>query len=241
MPRRPDPPADAADTSLAPGAAPLDEVTSALIRLATAIAQGEEKQLRRVIAECREVEVPASWVDELLLQSVLMVGYPRALMAATAWRDGGPSAPKSDPDAAYRRADEWTRRGEETCRMVYGANYERLRENVRRLHPALDAWMLTEGYGRTLSRPGLDLRRRELCTVAQTAVLDTPHQLHSHLRGALHAGATPTEIEETLALATAGMPARRRGRIQSLWNGVRTRRDDRAATDGTSSGDADVR
>jgi 4-carboxymuconolactone decarboxylase len=101
--------------------------------------------------------------------------------------------------------------------------------------------MVTEGYGRTLSRPGLDLRRRELCTVAQTAVLDAPHQLHSHLRGALNAGASPAELEETLALATAGMPARRRHRIQGLWNGVRTRRDDRDVTGETSSGSTDVR
>jgi 4-carboxymuconolactone decarboxylase len=226
---------------LSPGGPPLDEATSALIRLATAIAQGDEKLLRRVIAECRAVEVPAGWVDELLLQSVLMVGYPRALIAAAAWRDGGPSAPRSDPDADYQGVGEWTRRGEETCRLIYGANYDRLRENVRRLAPALDAWMVTEGYGRTLSRRGLDLRRRELCTVAQTAVLDAPHQLHSHLRGALNAGASPAEIEETLALATAGMPARRRQRIQDLWNGVRTRRDDRAPTGETSSGSTDVR
>jgi len=241
MPRRLDPPSAVDPATLTPGSPPLDEATSALVRLATVIAQGDEKLVRRVITECRAVEVPAGWVDELLLQSVLMVGYPRALIAASAWRDGGPPAPKSDPDAAYRRAEEWTRRGEEACRVVYGANYDRLRENVRNLHPALDAWMVTEGYGRTLSRPGLDLRRRELCTVAQTAVLDTPHQLHSHLRGALNAGASPAEIEETLALATAGMPARRRGRIQGLWDGVRTRRDDRAATDETSNGSADVR
>ncbi|TFG49315.1 MAG: carboxymuconolactone decarboxylase family protein [Gemmatimonadales bacterium] len=101
--------------------------------------------------------------------------------------------------------------------------------------------MVTEGYGRTLSRPGLDLRRRELCTVAQTAVLDTPHQLHSHLRGALHAGATEQEIEETLALATAGLPARRRSRITSLWDGVRTRRDERLTSTDTPTGDPSVR
>ncbi len=38
--------------------------------------------------------------------------------------------------------------------------------------------MITEGYSRTLSRPGLDLLRL-VCTVAQTAVMIS-HQLHSH-------------------------------------------------------------
>ena len=46
--------------------------------------------------------------------------------------------------------------------MIYGDNYAKLRESVRALHPAMDVWMITEGYGRTLGRPGLDLTRREL-------------------------------------------------------------------------------
>ena len=29
---------------------------------------------------------------------------------------------------------------------MYGATYERLRHNIRALHPALDAWMIVEGY-----------------------------------------------------------------------------------------------
>ena len=60
-------------------------------------------------------------------------------------------------------------RGEATCAAVYGAMYETLRENIRALHPALDEWMITEGYGKVLSRPGLDLPRRELCIVAACA------------------------------------------------------------------------
>ena len=201
----------------------LDRETAALIGFAAAIANGGEYELAAAIGSCRAARVSSAWADELLLQSVLMVGYPRTLIAAVAWRAGGPVAPSEDGDAAYSRSDEWLRRGEATCRQVYGANYERLRDNVRRLHPALDEWMVTEGYGRTLSRPGLDLRRRELCTVAQTAVLDTPHQLHSHLRGAIHAGASATEIEETLAVAMSGLSPERRSRIELLWSAVRAR------------------
>ena len=55
-----------------------------------------------------------------------------------------------------------TARGEATCAAVYGPFYERLRLNIRALHPALDAWMIVEGYGKVLGRPGLDLARREL-------------------------------------------------------------------------------
>jgi 4-carboxymuconolactone decarboxylase len=85
--------------------------------------------------------------------------------------------------------------------VIYGANYGKLRENVASLHPAIDAWMVTEGYGRTLSRPGLDLARREFCVVAQVMVLRAERQLHSHLRGARHAGASAEVVSRVISAA----------------------------------------
>jgi 4-carboxymuconolactone decarboxylase len=76
--------------------------------------------------------------------------------------------------------------------------YERLRGNIRRLHPELDDWMIVDGYGKVLSRPGLDLCRRELCIVAACAVAEQDRQLHSHLHGALNAGAAPAAVSQTL-------------------------------------------
>ena len=185
-----------------PHAARLDPETSTLVRLAAAIAAGTESGLREGMVEARRAALPPEWVDELLLQSILMVGYPRALVAFGMWRALSEApAPAADPDASYDRVHEWEARGAETCRRIYGSNYGRLRANVRALHPAADTWMLVEGYGRTLSRTGLDLKRRELCTVAQTAVLDTPRQLHAHLCGALNAGATLAEVEGALDCA----------------------------------------
>ncbi len=201
---------------------PLDTVTLHLVRFAAAVAQGDEPDLRVCAAECRSMQVPVSWVEELLLQSTLMVGYPRTLIAASIWRKvGRVAAPKSDPDAEYTRVAEWTRRGEETCGIVYGANYRRLRENVRELHPALDGWMITEGYGRTMSRPGLDLLRREFCVVAQTAVLEAPRQLHSHLRGALHAGATFPQIDAVLSVVNPLLSYEQWRMVKELWLTVR--------------------
>lgn len=177
----------------------LDAQTRDLVRFAAAIAQGYEPELRERVGPLRTSQVPVQWVEELLLQSTLFVGYPRALIAFTAWRKfSGVPAPRSDEDTDYARAPEWTRRGEEACAIVYGDNYEKLRASVTSLHPAIDSWMITEGYGRTLSRPGLDLLRRELCIVAQTAVLEAPRQLHSHLRGALNVGVTPGALGDAL-------------------------------------------
>ena len=200
----------------------LDPVTRDLVRFAAAIAQGYAPELRERVTTLRSSQVPTGWVDELLLQSILMVGYPRALVAFTIWRKlSGLSAPDGDADQGYDRAPEWTRRGEELCAVVYGGNYQKLRESVRALHPAVDSWMITEGYGRTLSRPGLDLRRRELCTVAQTAVLEAPRQLHSHLRGALHAGASFGQIEGALSIVNPLLSFDQWKKVKQLWRTVR--------------------
>ena len=59
----------------------LDPQTRDLVRFAAAIAQGYEPELRDRVGPLRASQVPAAWVEELLLQSVLMVGYPRALIA----------------------------------------------------------------------------------------------------------------------------------------------------------------
>jgi 4-carboxymuconolactone decarboxylase len=200
----------------------LDPQARDLVRLAAAIAQGYEPELRERVGALRSSQVPPAWVEELLLQSVLMVGYPRALIAFTVWRKlSGLAAAEQDPDQDYSRAAEWTRRGEELCAVVYGENYAKLRDSVRALHPAVDSWMVTEGYGRTLARPGLDLKLRELCTIAQTAVLEAPRQLHSHMRGALNAGATFGQIEGTLSIVNPLLSFDHWKKVKQLWRTVR--------------------
>jgi 4-carboxymuconolactone decarboxylase len=200
----------------------LDPQTRDLVRFAAAIAQGYEPELRDRVGALRSSQVPPVWVEELLLQSVLMVGYPRALVGFTVWRKfGGLPAGQQDRDQDYSRAAEWTPRGEELSAVVYGENYRKLRDSIRELHPALDAWMITEGYGRTLARPGLDLKLRELCIIAQTAVLETPRQLHSHLRGALNAGASFGQIEGALSIVNPLLSFDHWKKVKQLWRTVR--------------------
>jgi 4-carboxymuconolactone decarboxylase len=198
----------------------LDHATDELARLAVVIAVGNEEEIRDAMQRAVRETVNAAWVEELILQTYLFAGFPRALNAAREWRRAsGRPAPDTDSDAAAT-VDEWRQRGEATCALVYGDMYERLRANVRQLHPALDAWMVVEGYGKVLARGGLDLRRRELCIVATCAALDQERQLHSHLHGALHAGATAVQIGAALAIGASGLPEERRRRYQALWERV---------------------
>ena len=176
----------------------LDVETRALVRLAGVISAGTEPQLRESLAQAAPI-CRADWVEEIVLQSYLFAGFPRALNAAREWRRiSGRAAPDFDEGENFDDASRWRTEGEATCATVYGPFYERLRHNIRHLHPALDAWMIVEGYGKVLSRPALDLRRRELCIVAACAMARQDRQLHSHLHGALHAGATPAEVQDAI-------------------------------------------
>ena len=62
----------------------LDAPTAALVRLAARVTAGDEAAVRDGFAECTAVKVPAGWVEELILQSYLFAGFPRALNAARA-------------------------------------------------------------------------------------------------------------------------------------------------------------
>ncbi len=151
--------------------------------------------MRERLAAAVAAQVPTLWIDELLIQSYLFSGFPRALNAAREWRRLVPMpATAADDSADPSHAEDWLAHGEATCAAVYGAMYDRLRANVARLHPALDAIMVIDGYGKVLGRPGLDLPRRELCIVAACAATMQHRQLHSHLHGALNVGVSPAAL-----------------------------------------------
>ena len=201
--------------------APLDAATRTIVRLAGAIASLDEPGMRAYVSDAAAA-APHPWVEEVLLQSYLFAGFPRALNAVREWRRQSQSiAPSDDEGERLDQAAHWRARGEATCRTVYGPFYERLRTNIRMLHPALDAWMIVEGYGKVLSRPALDLGRRELCIVAACAASRQHRQLHSHLHGALHAGVHPPAIEDALDAISELLSADDNARVRLLWARVR--------------------
>jgi len=70
--------------------------------------------------------------------------------------------------------------------------------------------LVTEyAWGAVWGRDGLELKTRSMLNLAMIAVLNRPHELRTHLRGALNNGVTRNEIREVfLQVAVyAGMPA----------------------------------
>ena len=197
----------------------LDAPTAQLIDLAAVLAAGTEAEMRSALEAAAKSAIDPVWVEELVLQTHLFAGFPRTLNGMRLWRRASNRlAESADFEESLRAL--WTSRGEQTCEEVYGTLYKRLRANIRSLHPALDSWMI-DLYGRVLGRPGLDLKRRELCIVAACAALEQDRQLHSHLHGAINAGASPEEVDDTLRIVAPRLGRESSHRYSLLWARVR--------------------
>ena len=69
--------------------------------------------------------------------------------------------------------------------------------------PDLVRFAIDFAFGEVLSRPGLDLRTRELCTVAALSALGCEPQLKWHVEAALYVGAQQPEVDQVKRIARA--------------------------------------
>src|SRR5690348_11720297 len=225
----------------------LDARTLALVRVAAGVAASNAVDLKHRMIAARGAGVPARWVEERLLQGVpnvgyprnlaafgelravagllpqtlLNVGYPRTLAAFGVWREvAGPLADSGEP-VPHPEWEVWLKRGTELCAEVYGRTFHKLLLHLKGLHPALEALVLVDAYGKVLGRPGLDAGRREICTLAAIAMQDAPRQLHAHLRGALNLGWAAKDVDTVLALLEPDLGAERALAVWNLWADVR--------------------
>ena len=75
--------------------------------------------------------------------------------------------------------------------------------------PELERFVTACTYGEIYSRPGLDLRARQISTISMLVVLgDCEPMLEAHLHAALDAGLEPDELRELLlhCVTFAGVP-----------------------------------
>jgi 4-carboxymuconolactone decarboxylase len=88
--------------------------------------------------------------------------------------------------------------GEEIFRRLAPENARAPWETLADFAPALGA-EVRSALGAVVGRPGLDLRTRQLVTVGVLAAIGgCEPQLQFHVGGALRAGATRTEVIETI-------------------------------------------
>ena len=163
-------------------------------------------------------------IREAVLQVYLHDGYPSTLEGLFLMkRILGDEYQNGNGEQLFMgSAGLWMQKGRETCKMVYRENFDTLVKNVRELSPDLANWMIMEGYGKVLSRPGLSLKIREFISVAVLTMRQYPRQLHSHLRGSINSGAEVEEVDELLnRLITVSDPAGRAAK--ELWNKIKNK------------------
>lgn len=101
-------------------------------------------------------------------------------------------------------------RGLATMRKIFGPGIASALESLEPASPDLARCLVEFPFADVDTRPGLDLKTREMLTVAALTVLGYPQtELKDHIRGALNVGCTPDQIFEIiLQIAVyAGFPA----------------------------------
>lgn len=101
-------------------------------------------------------------------------------------------------------------RGWEKLREIDGEAGERVVESLRDIAPDFARYLIEFPFGDVYSRPGLDLKSREIAVVAAlTALGNAAPQLKVHIQGALNVGCTRQEVVEIIMQMAvyAGFPA----------------------------------
>ncbi|MGW8392328.1 carboxymuconolactone decarboxylase family protein [Pseudoduganella sp. HUAS MS19] len=101
-------------------------------------------------------------------------------------------------------------RGLAKLREVDGQAGERVVQSLEDIAPDFARYLIEFPFGDIYSRPGLDLRSREIAVVAAlTAMGNATPQLKVHIHAALNVGVSRDEIVETIMQMAvyAGFPA----------------------------------
>ena len=101
-------------------------------------------------------------------------------------------------------------RGWQKLQEIDGEAGERVIESLKDIAPDFARYLIEFPFGDIYSRPGLDLKSREIATVAAlTALGNAAPQLKVHIQAALNVGCSRREVVETIMQMAvyAGFPA----------------------------------
>jgi 4-carboxymuconolactone decarboxylase len=98
-------------------------------------------------------------------------------------------------------------RGFEKLKEIDGETGERVIESLKDISPDFARYLIEFPFGDIYSRTGLDLKSREIATVAALVAMGNAlPQLKVHIHGALNVGCSRTEVIIQMAVY-AGFPA----------------------------------
>ncbi|MEU3461474.1 carboxymuconolactone decarboxylase family protein [Streptomyces sp. NPDC006733] len=175
-------------------------------------------QLRFHVDGALNVGISRREIVETFIHAGVYAGFPAALNALAVARevfaarkepadpDAGPIAPATPSEAGTTRYE----RGAEALSRIDGHAGDAVIASLQDIAPDLARYLIEFAFGDVYSRTGLDLKSRELATIAMCTALGTAApQLRVHLHGFLNVGGTQDEAIEiiTQMAGYAGFPA----------------------------------
>ncbi|MCZ4120703.1 carboxymuconolactone decarboxylase family protein [Streptomyces sp. H39-S7] len=173
-------------------------------------------QLRFHVDGALNVGISRREIVETFIHAGIYAGFPAALNALTIARevfaarkesgDAGPVAPATPSEPGTTRYE----RGAEALARIDGHAGESVVASLQDIAPDLARYLIEFAFGDIYSRTGLDLKSRELATIAMCTALGTAAlQLRVHLHGFLNVGGTEDEAVEVITQMAgyAGFPA----------------------------------
>ena len=94
-------------------------------------------------------------------------------------------------------------KGKKTLECIQEKSVEEIFKDLDDIAPDLSRFVIEYPYSEIYTREEVDLKTREICTVAALTVLGTIPQLKEHINAALNVGNSPTEIVEIIMQMSA--------------------------------------
>jgi 4-carboxymuconolactone decarboxylase len=94
-------------------------------------------------------------------------------------------------------------KGKEVIESIQERSVDEIFKDLEDIAPDLGRFAVEFPYAEIYTRPEVDLKTRELCTVAALTVLGTIPQLKDHINAALNVGNSETEIVEIIMQMSA--------------------------------------
>lgn len=177
-------------------------------------------QLRFHIDGALNVGISRREIVETFIHVSVYAGFPAALNALTVAReafaarkdagdadaDTGPVAPATPSEPGTTRYD----RGLEALARIDGHAADAVLASLQDIAPDLARYLIEFAFGDIYCRSGLDLKARELTTIAMcTALATAAPQLRVHLHAFLNVGGTQEEAVEVITQMAgyAGFPS----------------------------------
>lgn len=173
---------------------PLGQV-KLLALISSAAVLRRTKDLNAALSFYKNKKLSGKKAYEALLQTYLFAGFPSALNSLKILSDYFPVNEKIRNRVEKKNFDTL---GVQNCKKIYGIKFEKLIQNVNEFSPDLANWLLTEGYGKVLSRNGLALKHRELLIISILTSLKYDAQLYSHIIGAVRLKISLDDISQTI-------------------------------------------